>query len=127
VALLRVLILDDDADNLTALSEVVQLWGYDPVMAADGKAALEMATDGLRTNVAIIDLGLPDGDGLDVIKKLTALGIAVVAFSGWNTEAAALEAGAVVFVLKPNVVGLEDALKVATDHRERAVATRSKP
>jgi two-component system KDP operon response regulator KdpE len=124
---LRVLVLDDDADNLSALYEVVTDWGYEPVTAADGKAALAMAADGRRLDVAVIDLGLPEGDGLDVIKQLKALGIGVVAFSGWNSEAAAVGAGADAFVLKPDLDGLEGALKVASRRRQHHLGRSKKP
>ena len=106
-----VLVVDDDAENLAGMCELLTFWGYDPEGVADGKAALETA--GRRCpDVVVMDLGLPDGDALHVIQKLKALAIFVIAFSGWDkAEPGALAAGADAFVLKPNLDVLEELLR----------------
>ena len=108
---IRVLVVDDDAENLTGICELLACWGYDAEGVADGTAALAAA--GRRCpDVAVMDLGLPDGDALHVIQQLKALAIFVVAFSGWDkAEPGARAAGADAFVLKPNLDALEQLLR----------------
>src|SRR5262245_587425 len=59
----RILLVDDDLESRTALSELFGFWGYEVDVAEDGKRALELARQG-RPDVAVMDLGLPDGDAL---------------------------------------------------------------
>ena len=107
---IRVLVVDDDPENLTAMCELLAFWGYEAEGVGDGKAALD-AAGRRRPDVAVMDLGLPDGDALHVMQQLKALGIFVIAFSGWDkAEAGALAAGADAFVLKPNLDALEQLL-----------------
>ena len=72
-----------------------------------------------------MDLGLPDGDALDVIRRIKAeqAGITIIAFSGLrDAEAGACAAGADAFVVKPDVELLERVLinvgRVAVVRRE---------
>ena len=110
---IRVLVVDDDAENLAGMCELLAFWGYDAEGIGDGKAALE-AVARRCPDVAVMDLGLPDGDALPVIQKLKALAIFVIAFSGWDkAEPGALAAGADAFVLKPNLDALEQLLRSA--------------
>src|SRR5262249_25614373 len=98
----RILLVDDDLESRTALSELFGVWGYEVEVAEDGKRALELARQG-RPDVVVMDLGLPDGDALHVIQLLSADGIRVIAFSGWDqAEVVARAAGADAFVVKPN-------------------------
>jgi len=107
----HVLVVDDDADNLAAMCEVLALWGYDAEGAADGKAALEAAGSHCP-DVAVMDLGLPGGDAFHVIQQLKALGVFLIAYTGWHkAEMAARAAGADAFVLRPDIDVLEQLLK----------------
>jgi len=106
----RILVVDDDAENLAGMCELLAFWGYHVEAVADGKAALAAAGRHCP-DVAVMDLGLPDGDALHVIQQLKALAVFVVAFSGWDkAEAGARAAGADAFVLKPNLDALEQLL-----------------
>lgn len=106
----RILLVDDDLESRTALSELFGVWGYEVDVAEDGKRALELARQG-RPDVVVMDLGLPDGDALHVIQLLSADGIRVIAFSGWDqAEVAARAAGADAFVVKPNLERLQGLL-----------------
>jgi CheY-like chemotaxis protein len=108
----RVLVVDDNTENVESLCELVRLWGFEVEAAQDGKQALA-ATRARRPDAVIMDLGLPDGDALDVIRRIKAEqhGVAVIAFSGWrDAEAGACAAGADAFVLKPDVEVLERTL-----------------
>jgi len=108
----RVLIVDDNSENAESLCELVRLWGYEVEAAEDGKQALAVA-NARPPDAVIMDLGLPDGDALDVIRRIKTaqVGVTIIAFSGWrDAEAGALAAGADAFVLKPEVEALERAL-----------------
>jgi len=108
----RVLVVDDNSENVESVCELVRLWGHEVEAAEDGKQALAVAHE-RRPDAVIMDLGLPDGDALDVIRRIKAehVGVTVVAFSGLrDAEAGARAAGADAFVLKPEVEALERVL-----------------
>ena len=105
----RVLVVDDDVENVDSLCELLRLWGYDAEGARDGERALALV-ESWHPVMAIMDLGLAEGGALDVIKRIKVEddGIVIIAFSGWkHLETAALAAGAGAFVLKPDLESLE--------------------
>ena len=105
----RLLLVEDDASGRAALVDLLTLYGYD-VHAAEDAAAAEFAFRWCP-RIAIVDLGLSDRDGTEVVSRLVAQGIHVVAFSGWHhLRGDALAAGADAFVLKPAVPELMDVL-----------------
>ena len=99
----KILIVEDDQDCCDALSEVLALQGYDAMCVRDGGEALAQ----LRRepfDVLVVDLGLSDVTGLDVIRAARALpdAPAVVVFTGYHRlKAEAEAAGCDAFVLKP--------------------------
>lgn len=108
----RILIVDDEPDNLAAMEELLTLWGYHVEGVANGREALEAARR-RRPDSVVLDLGLPDEDAFNVIAQLKALGVFVVAFSGWHrAESAVRAAGGDAFVLKPDLEKLEGILKL---------------
>ena len=112
MALRRVLVVDDNADNLDSLCELLRAWGYEAEAAQDGKRALALVAS-WHPLIVVMDLGLPDGDALDVIQRIKADDddIVIIAFSGWkHLEVAARAAGAGAFVLKPDLDSLESLL-----------------
>ena len=117
-----VLVLDDNADNLDSLCALLRTWGYEVEAAQDGKRALALVAS-WHPLMVVMDLGLPDGDALDVIQRIKADDddIVIIAFSGWkHLEAAAVAAGAGAFILKPDVDSLESLLA----HRRPPLAER---
>ena len=98
----RVLLVEDDASGRDAFVDLLTLSGYDVHAAEDGAAA-EFAVRWCP-DIAVVDLGLPDRNGTEVVARLVAQGVHVVAFSGWHhLRDGALAAGADAFVLKPDV------------------------
>jgi len=100
----RVLVVEDDADGRDPLAEILGLEGYTVTGAADGATAIGQLGDGF--DVVVLDLGLPDVAGVDVIRAARALpdGPAVVVFSGHHRLRADAEAaGCAAFVLKPDL------------------------
>jgi two-component system KDP operon response regulator KdpE len=100
----RVLVVDDEPQILRALRISLAARGYDVLTAADGGSALHTAASD-RPDLVVLDLGLPDVDGVDVIRKLrawTEVPIVVLSGrSGSSDKVAALDAGADDYVTKP--------------------------
>jgi CheY-like chemotaxis protein len=68
-ASLRVLVVDDNADTATSLALLLRESGHEVRTAADGPTALNMALD-YRPDVAVLDVGLPGLDGVEVAKRM---------------------------------------------------------
>ena len=101
---LRVLVCDDELQILRALRVVLGDAGFDVVPTATAKEALD-AVAVHPPNAAIIDLVLPDGDGVEVtaqIREWSNMPILVLSAVGDETEKIrALNAGADDYVTKP--------------------------
>jgi two-component system, OmpR family, KDP operon response regulator KdpE len=100
----RVLVVDDDLQILRALRINLAAHGYHVLLAPDGAAALRAAADG-HPDVVVLDLGLPDMDGVEVIEGLrgwsTVPVIVLSARTGAPETIRALDAGADDYVTKP--------------------------
>lgn len=100
----RVLVVDDDAQILRALRINLAARGYEVLTAADGAGALRAAADG-HPDAVVLDLGLPDLEGIDVIAGLrgwTQVPIVVLSARTDSSEKVdALDAGADDYVTKP--------------------------
>jgi two-component system KDP operon response regulator KdpE len=100
----RVLVVDDDPQILRALRINLTAHGYHVLLAPDGGSALRTAADG-HPDVVVLDLGLPDMDGTEVIEGLrgwTSVPIIVLsARTGSNDTVRALDVGADDYVTKP--------------------------
>jgi two-component system KDP operon response regulator KdpE len=100
----RVLAVDDDPRLLRALAINLRARHYDVDLATDGASALAAAAR-RPPDVVVLDLGLPDMDGGDVIRGLrgwTQVPIVVLsARSGQGDKVEALDAGADDYVTKP--------------------------
>jgi two-component system KDP operon response regulator KdpE len=99
-----VLIVDDEVQILRALQINLNARGYSTVTALTGQAALDQAADH-AVDVIILDLGLPDLDGVEVIHRLRRWNdVPIVVLSarhGSNDKIQALDAGADDYVTKP--------------------------
>ncbi|GAA4628838.1 response regulator [Actinoallomurus vinaceus] len=117
----RVLIVDDEPQLARALSLNLRARQYEVATAADGSEALRRATD-WHPDVVVLDLGLPDLDGVDVIHGLRGWSkmpiIVVSGRSGAEDKITALDAGADDYVTKP--FGMDELLA-----RIRAVSRRT--
>ena len=71
VAALRAVVVDDNADARELLAELLMSQGHDVMTAVDGHQGLALIRDH-RPDVAIVDLGLPGIDGLELVQALRA-------------------------------------------------------
>jgi two-component system, OmpR family, KDP operon response regulator KdpE len=100
----RILVVDDEPQILRALRVVLREAGFDPVPAETAEEALDLAS--VRPpDAAIVDLVLPDGDGVDVSRQIRAWSempiIVLSAIGDEDAKVRALEAGADDYVTKP--------------------------
>ncbi|KLL12343.1 MULTISPECIES: response regulator [Protofrankia] len=100
----RVLIVDDDTQILRALRITLHARGYEVMTATSGRHALAATTSG-RPDIILLDLGLPDMDGAEVIHALrswtTTPVIVLSGRAGSTDKVGALDAGADDYVTKP--------------------------
>jgi two-component system KDP operon response regulator KdpE len=100
----RILVVDDEPQILRALRINLTARKYEVVTAPDGARALE-STRSDRPDIVVLDLGLPDIDGVDVIRHLrTWTPVPIVVLSGRvgsQDKVDALDAGADDYVTKP--------------------------
>ena len=103
----RVLVVDDDRPLARALAINLRAHGYQVTLAHDGRTAL---TEVARTHpaVVVLDLGLPDLDGIEVLTDIRcSSAVPVIVLSARSTSAEkveALDAGADDYVTKPFAV-----------------------
>jgi two-component system KDP operon response regulator KdpE len=119
----RILVVDDEPQILRALGINLTTRGYEVELAATGGRAPRVAAH-THPDLAIVDLGLPDMDGVDVIRGLRGwTSIPIIVLSVRETESekvAALDAGADDYVTKP--FGMDELLA-----RLRAALRRAAP
>ena len=104
----RVLIADDDAQQRRYLSAVLSAAGYAVAAADGGQAALDrlMGEAGAKTDLVLLDLHMPEVDGLEVIRRLRGAEIRIpvlvlTADGSVNRAVEAMRAGATDFLIKP--------------------------
>ena len=109
---MAILVVDDDPVQCRLLEGMLQKFGYEVVTRDNGDAALALLAgpDGARIDGMILDLVMPNLDGLGVLARLRQAGITVpvivqTAHGGIDNVVSAMRAGAVDFVVKP--VGAE--------------------
>ena len=119
----RILVVDDDDQLRRALRINLNARGYQVATAADGRTALETASAS-PPDLVIVDLGLPDLDGVEVVRGLrgwtTTPIIVLSARDAQAVKVAALDAGADDYVTKP--FGMDELLA-----RVRAAMRRAAP
>jgi two-component system response regulator HydG len=98
-----VLLVDDDADVLRAVGDYFDKIGYEVSRATTAEEGLESFAQ-LRPDVVILDLHLPDLDGLDVLERLRSQGGSVILLTGQGdieTAVRAMQLGAEHVLTKP--------------------------
>lgn len=118
----RILVVDDEPQIQRFLKPALTAAGYDPLMASNASEAERLAATA-APDLIILDLGLPDKDGKDVIRSLRAWSkLPIVVLSARDQEAEKIEAldlGADDYVEKPFGIGeLLARVRTALRHRE---------
>ncbi len=120
----RVLVADDDRAIRESLGRALRLEGYEPLLVADGAAALQAVKD-VAPNVVVLDLMMPNVDGLTVCRVLRAERnrvpvLMLTARTETSDRVAGLDAGADDYLAKP--FELDELLA-----RLRALLRRARP
>lgn len=101
---MKILIADDDPQIVRALRITLRASGYDVIAAADGATAIQAAIEH-KPDLFMIDLGMPNLDGIEVITAVrgwsTAPILVVSGRAGSADKVEALDAGADDYVTKP--------------------------
>lgn len=90
----RVLLIDDEADNLEVLRELLQLEGQDVETAQSGPSALNLFRKGEEFDLVLCDVGMPEMSGWQVAREIQELahGTPVYMLTGWANEIGAKDA-----------------------------------
>jgi DNA-binding NtrC family response regulator len=103
-----VLIVDDDPVQRRLLEAMVQRFGYQAMLAEGGDAAVNLLTGATpaRVDCLVLDLMMPDLDGLGVLARMREAGLDIpvivqTAHGGIDNAVSAMRAGATDFVVKP--------------------------
>jgi two-component system KDP operon response regulator KdpE len=117
----RILIVDDEPNIIATVAPLLRARGYDVTAAINGAAALQ-AIERDAPDLIVLDLGLPDIDGVEVCRRVRdTMGVPILVLSARGAEGdkvRALDAGADDYVTKP--FGAEELLA-----RIRAALRRS--
>ncbi len=117
-----VVIVDDDDSFRTYISSLLCFWGYVAETLESGDQLIGRLSSGLRPSVILLDVLLPDGDGIEVIRRMRAMAvdIPVIMLSGIGkvrTVVEAMKLGALDFLHKPfDESALERAVENAITH-----------
>jgi two-component system KDP operon response regulator KdpE len=100
----RILVVDDEPNILSTLAPLLRARGYEVLTAMSGRAGVETA-ERERPDLIVLDLGLPDMDGVDVCRIVRESGnVPIVVLSARGSEGdkvRALDFGADDYVTKP--------------------------
>ncbi|MDS7594194.1 sigma-54 dependent transcriptional regulator [Agrobacterium tumefaciens] len=128
----HVLVIDDDPVQRRLLKNAVERYGHSPMLAENGKVGLELLKQyGGDINVVVLDLMMPEMDGLGFLKAIGELGsdvpvIVQTGQGGIDTVVQAMRAGAFDFVVKPvspERIGAAIANALKLDQREAKART----
>ena len=100
----RILIVDDEPNIIGTVAPLLRARGYEVFSAMSGRAALE-AVEREKPDLIVLDLGLPDIDGVEVCRQVRrTLSVPILVLSARGAEGdkvSALDAGADDYVTKP--------------------------
>ena len=121
-----ILVIEDEPGMRRLLGTALGAEGYRVVEAGDGRRGL-IDAGSHRPDLAIVDLGLPDTDGVEVIRRIRAWStmpiLVLSARAQERSKVEALDAGADDYVTKPfGIAELLARLRVALRHRRRTSA-----
>src|SRR5258705_170363 len=106
---MRVLVIDDEVKLTRHLGSALAAAGHDPVLIHDGESALKEAEKN-PFDLVVLDVGLPDIDGFEVLRQMRANGITarvlmLTARGELNDRVTGLQLGADDYLAKPFAMG----------------------
>src|SRR5215207_1997790 len=124
----RALVVDDAAENRMLVSALLIQQGFQVDQAADGEAAVQ-AAEQTRPDLIVLDIGLPDIDGVEVCRRVRSFSDAhVLMLTAQDTEldkVVGFEAGADDYVTKPfSVAELVGRVKAVLRRTNRPAMSR---
>ena len=103
----RVLVIEDNLDSVHSMAVLVKMMGHEVQFAINGFAALDIARQ-FRPDIVLLDIGLPDFNGCDVVRQLKwepgfedTRFVAISALPAQQHKQKALDAGCTDFYAKP--------------------------
>ncbi len=122
----NVVVIDDELLIRKSLTKVLRARGYRVESAATGSAGVELV-ERIRPQVAILDMRLPDTDGLSVLRRVKATAadtqvIVITAYGDVDSAVEAMKLGAADFVRKPYEL---DEITLAVESAAQAFARES--
>ncbi len=125
----KILVIDDEPQIIRALAVNMQARGYEMIAAPNAAKGIALASNE-QIDVIIVDLGLPDQDGLTVIKQVrTWSNVPILVLSGRidsKFKITALESGADDYITKPfDVEELFARIKAVSRRRTEKIELRS--
>jgi len=104
-----VLVVEDESDLRQLVGDSLQAAGFEPVLVATAAEAMSRL-DAFAFDALVVDLRLPDADGMDVLTAATQrypgiLGVVVTGFGGVDEAVTAIKHGAIDFLIKPFQLG----------------------
>ena len=100
----RILVVDDDPQTLKYIRDALSEVGFTPMVTPDPKDALLLAAE-QKPHLVLLDLVLPDSDGIDLMRDILRLAdVPVIFVSGYGKDqviARAFEEGATDYIVKP--------------------------
>jgi two-component system, OmpR family, response regulator MprA len=102
---MRILVVDDEPAVRASLARALRLDGYDVALASDGRGALD-AVNGAAPDAVVLDVLMPELDGLEVCRRLRAAGdrtpvLMLTARDQVRDRVGGLDAGADDYLVKP--------------------------
>ena len=120
--MVAIVVVEDDAQIRAALLRSLSARGYDVRGSADGLAGLSLIVDG-RPDAVLLDLGLPDIDGLDLLRMIRAVStVPVVVITAQDDDdqiVRTLDAGADDYIVKPFSANQVEAIDVGKSEIEQ--------
>ncbi len=133
----RILVVDESAAIRASLRDILEEDGYDVSLAANGQDAMAQAAVS-RPDVALLDIEMPEMDGIDVLLALKAKkethGVSVIMLTSHDRDdkvVGALEVGATDFIPKPFSAAIvrarvRNVIRIRSRHRKVQAATEAK-
>lgn len=125
----NILVVDDSAPICNILTMLLEDDGHKVITAFNGSEAIN-EIENEQFDIAIVDVNLPDSDGIDVLRKIkqksTDTEVVVISgFASLDSAVEAVRAGAYDYIIKPfNVESITEVVRKGLEKRKQVIETR---